>query len=176
MRFFFVGFMGSGKSTFGNQLSEHLGVNFFDLDYYIEQKYQYSISDIFENQGEIYFRKIEHEALLEIIHKSSSFILSTGGGTPCFHNNMQIMLDNGIVTYLKVPLETILKRLSSSKKQRPLIENKTQEELKAWIEKTLSHRELYYNKAHIIIDSLNLKPKTFINYIKHLNILPNTLQ
>ena len=176
MKLFFVGFMGSGKSTFGNQLSQFLNLTFFDLDNYIENKYQCKISVIFEKQGEDFFRKIEHNSLLEIINQNSSFVLSTGGGTPCYYNNMQIMLESGLVTYLKIPVETIYQRLISSNKVRPLVKNKTNNELKEWINKNLAFRETYYNKAHIIIDSLNLKPTTFVDYLEQLNISLNKLQ
>ncbi len=167
MRIFLIGYMGCGKSTFGNQLSMFLNIQFFELDTYIENKYRSKINKIFEKQSEEYFRKIEHESLIEIVNENKSFVLSTGGGTPCFYNNMEFMLNNGVV---KVPAETIYKRLILSKKERPLLKNKTNEDIKDFVYKTLTSREEFYNKAHIIVDSLNLNSENFINYLKQLNI------
>ncbi len=171
MKLFLVGFMGSGKSTFGKNLATHLQIPFFDLDDYIVQKKQTSITKIFKHFGDDTFRKYEQEALSEIIHNHIHFVLSTGGGTPCYNNNMELMLANGFVIYLKLAPEHILTRIRCSSKDRPLIQQfTTEDELLNWIEKTLIYREQFYSKANLTIDALNIKPKKLLQYLKQLNI------
>jgi shikimate kinase len=161
MKIFLVGFMGAGKTTNGKKLAKKLNLQFIDLDYYIEQKHRATISFIFDLIGEEGFRIIEHRAILEII-QGDNFLLSTGGGSPCFYNNMDIVNKNGLSIYLKLPAQALWQRLSKAKKKRPLLNNLNNNELLNYINNELKKREHFYNKADLIVDvhSLNINDLT----------------
>lgn len=167
MLYFLIGFMGSGKSTLGNQLAQLLHVDFFDLDKYIEHETRKSIQTIFETEGEEVFRKYESKYLKHIISTTSQAVISTGGGTPCFYNNLTMMQNSGIVIYLKQSTITLAKRIYFSKTNRPLIKNMSEEDLICWIEKKIQEREKYYNKANLIIEANNINAENLIRYLKH---------
>lgn len=156
MLIYLIGFMGSGKTTAGKKLATQLGYKFVDLDLLIEEKYKITIPDIFDRFDEKAFRIIEHETLQETISFQDT-IISTGGGTPCFYNNMEIINANGISVYLKLHPKSIQKRLLESKKKRPLILNKTSDELYEFIQIKLNERELFYQKAKYTIKAENLE-------------------
>ncbi|MDR2840709.1 MAG: shikimate kinase [Paludibacter sp.] len=152
-RIFLVGYMGSGKSFFGKRIAEHLGIGFLDLDTVIESKYRQSISDIFAQFGETQFREIEHKALLEIA-EFEDVIIATGGGTPCFFDNMQIMNSCGVTIYFRLTAEQLSLRLAKTKStKRPLIAHKTDAELQQYIASTLAERETFYLQATHIVDA-----------------------
>ncbi len=155
MRIFLMGFMGCGKTTIGKQVAEKLNFTFIDLDTFIEQKYQRSISSIFEKFGETYFREIEKKELKELLC-FSNIVVSTGGGTPCFFDNMQIINKLGISCYLQTDIEILATRLSTAKNQRPLIKGKTHSELIEFITETLGKREEFYKQATFTIVASNL--------------------
>jgi len=140
---FLIGFMGCGKSTSGALIAQKTGKEFIDLDLYISQKHNKSISEIFENNGEQAFRLIEHSALKEII-KFKNIIVATGGGTPCFFNNMELMNQNGFTVYLNTSPEILFERLISLKNTRPLLSGLSDEELEEFIKKELADRERFY--------------------------------
>ncbi len=165
MRIFLLGFMGSGKTTIGIQLSHALNYPFFDLDQYIEKQVNKSISDIFELEGENCFRQYETYHLIEIINKSNKAVVATGGGTPCFNQNMQIMQSSGITIYLKANTDTIFHRIKNTAKQRPLLLHKTDDELKKWITETIEQREAYYMQAHYIVDEVKMSIPFIISLI-----------
>jgi shikimate kinase len=143
-----LGYMGSGKSTIASLLSNKLQLPFKDLDSCIEEQEQMSISTIFESKGEIYFRKIEHLVFKELMASEESFVLSLGGGTPCYANNHHFLNGNGIVSiYLKTSIEGLYQRIKSEKNSRPLLSNKSSEELKEFIAQHLFERSFYYNQA-----------------------------
>ncbi|MGQ9846917.1 MAG: shikimate kinase [Bacteroidales bacterium] len=167
MRYFLIGFMGSGKSSLGYQLAKILNIDFFDLDQYIEQSTQKSIQAIFETEGEQPFRNYETKYLNQIISLSDNAVISTGGGTPCFNNNINIMLKNGIVIYLKNNPTTLAKRIFLSKTIRPLVKNMNESELSLWIEEKLKEREVFYNQANLIIEAQNISATQLKNYIEH---------
>lgn len=156
--------MGSGKTTIGKQLAKNLNLQFVDLDLFIENRYRKSISTIFKEKGEEGFREIERKALQEVAG-FEDVIISTGGGLPCFFNNIHLMNQTGTTIYLKVSVEELTKRLNVCKHNRPLISDKTLEELKDFIELNLNKREEFYNKASLVFDAEGLTTKEDINTI-----------
>lgn len=149
--------MGAGKSTVGKELARRMNYRFIDSDSYIENKEQMSIPAIFQQKGEQYFRQIEHETLMEITGLNESLILSTGGGAPCFMDNMELLKSSGLTIYLKLEPAIIFHRLTrAQKKNRPLIENKSPGQLMQFIIDKLNEREPVYNLSHIIVPGENL--------------------
>ncbi|CAM4101870.1 shikimate kinase [Flavobacterium sinopsychrotolerans] len=143
-----LGYMGCGKSTIANKLSKNIGIPFVDLDIKIEEKVNLSINAIFEKHGEIYFRKLEHEVFIELLNSPERLIIGLGGGTPCYANNHELLkADNVVSIYLKASIETLFSRLSANKSKRPLIANKSDEEMKEFIATHLFERSFYYNQA-----------------------------
>ncbi|MCK0158544.1 AAA family ATPase [Cellulophaga sp. F20128] len=148
MQIVLVGYMGSGKSTVGKELSKRLKINFLDLDNYIEEKYEMPISEIFSTKGEIFFRKSETECLKEVFELNDNIILSTGGGTPCYGENMEVMLQNSPnVFYLNVSIPELVSRLQKEKEHRPLIAKIPDGDLPEFIGKHLFERSFFYTKA-----------------------------
>lgn len=150
-RIFLVGYMGSGKTTMGKLLAQQLKLNFIDLDAYIEGKYHRTIAQIFQQEGESGFREIEKNCLHEV-GEFENVVVATGGGAPCFFDNMTFMNQNGTTIYLKMTVDQLSNRLSSSKAGvRPLIANKNNEELHHFISEGLAKREDFYLAAKSII-------------------------
>ncbi len=168
MRIFIIGFMGSGKTTVAKKLAPRLKLSFYDLDKLIEERYNKSIDTIFEDKGEESFRKKENLMLTEI-SSSDNFILSTGGGLPCFYDNMNMMNSKGKTVYLRMSPLALFSRLKNSKAHRPLIKNLDDGQLKLFIEKKLEEREPYYLRASVIIDALNVDYKRLISEIEKLS-------
>jgi len=145
-----VGLPGSGKSTFGRQLAEHLGFPFIDLDTQIEVKSLMKIPEIFAIQGEGKFREIETQVLEEVLSRPESFVMATGGGAPCFNDNMDLINSQSISVYLDVPLSSISSRIRTSKVQnRPMFQDMDQGEITLKLKNLLSQREYFYNQAKI---------------------------
>ncbi len=156
MKIVLIGYMGSGKTSIGKQLSSVLGIPFKDMDAEIEKNEGLSISRIFSEKGEIYFRKTENEVLKKILSQPEGYVLSTGGGTPCYSDSMAFITDREDVVsvYLKTPLDILTARLFLEKENRPLLAHlKTEEELNEFIRKHLFERAFYYNQASVIIDN-----------------------
>jgi shikimate kinase len=163
MRIFLIGYMGSGKSTIGKQLAPMLDLEFIDLDRYIENRWFRPIPQIFKEDGEEGFRKIEQKALTEV-SEFENVVIATGGGAPCFFNNMELMNETGTTVYLAPDNNTLTERLLQSKSERPLIKGKSKEELRSFITETIKLRELFYNKSKIIIRANNeLSPNHIIS-------------
>lgn len=150
-RIILIGYMGAGKTTVGKALAKELGIIFYDLDWYIESRMRKSVSQIFAERGEEGFRKIEHNMLHEVA-EFEDVIISCGGGTPCFFDNMDYLNQQGQVVYLKADPEVLYKHLLMGKGERPLLKNKTPEELITFIREQLEKREPYYTKAHYTVD------------------------
>lgn len=150
-RIIIIGYMGAGKTTVGKALSKQLNMPFYDLDWYIESRMRKTVKEIFDERGEEGFRIIEHNLLHEVA-EFEDVIISCGGGVPCFYDNMEYMNQQGETVYLKATPEVLYGHLKMGKSVRPLLENKTQEEVKDFINKQLKIREPYYNKAKYILD------------------------
>jgi len=163
---YIIGFMGSGKSTAGKKLAELLGWTFIDIDRKIEEVAGKTIPQIFSQKGEEVFRKIESE-VLKSIKTQEGTVVSTGGGTPCHGDNMDYMLGSGLTVYLKMTPEQLTYRLLESTVVRPLIKNVSDEELPEFIERVLSSREKWYNRADIIIEGINLDINRLLSMINN---------
>ena len=150
-RIILIGYMGAGKTTVGRALSKAMGLPFYDLDWYIESRMHKTIPQIFAERGEEGFRLIERNMLHEVA-EFENVIISCGGGTPCFFDNMEYMNGQGDVIYLKASPEVLYKHLLMGKTERPLLKNKTPEQLIAFIKEQLEIREPYYTKAKHVLD------------------------
>ncbi len=146
MRYFIIGFMGSGKTYWGKQWSELSKLPFYDLDEEIEKQEGKSVSAIFAEKGEAAFRKMETDVLNSFFAKDN-FIVSCGGGTPCFHKNMKQMNEAGVTIYLESTVEELVQRLHTEKETRPLIAGMADEVLGEFISNKLNERKPYYQLA-----------------------------
>lgn len=164
-RIFLIGFMGSGKSTIGKIMKRDKGWDFIDLDDYFEAHYKTTIKQYFADYGEEAFRKSEQEILNEVI-KEENVIIATGGGTPCFFDNMEVMNANGLTIYIKLSPEALAKRLSGPQQVRPLVAGKTNDELQNYIEEKLSEREPFYKKAKVVVDADNIEIDALVRVIE----------
>ena len=157
--------MGSGKSSIGKELAHKLGIDFIDLDDAIEKKTGKTISNIFSEEGEGSFRKIEHECLKDIIF-IDNIVVATGGGTPCFYNNMELINQYGISVYIKFNAGFLASRLYENKGSRPLINNfSKKEDFKIFIETNLDEREKFYLQSNFTIDGKNISVKKIIEML-----------
>ena len=150
-RIILIGYMGSGKTTVGKALSKDTGMMFYDLDWYIESRMRKTVSQIFAERGEEGFRQIEYNMLHEVA-EFENVIISCGGGTPCFFDNMDYLNQQGDVVYLKATPETLYKHLLMAKVERPLLKDKSPEELIAYITDHLKERAPFYEKARHTLD------------------------
>ncbi len=150
-RIIIIGYMGSGKTTVGHALSQDLNLPFYDLDWYIESRMHSTVKEIFDTKGEEGFRRIEHNMLHEVA-EFEDVIISCGGGTPCFFDNMDYLNQQGETVFLKCTPDVLYQHLKMGKTVRPLLLNKTPEEVREFINVQLKEREPFYNKAKHIID------------------------
>lgn len=150
-RIILIGYMGSGKTTLGKALSKETGLMFYDLDWYIESRMRKTISELFAEKGEEGFRQVEYNMLHEVA-EFEDVIISCGGGTPCFFDNMDYLNQQGDVVYLKATPETLYKHLQMARVERPLLKGKSQEELIDYITTHLQEREPYYQQARYQLD------------------------
>jgi shikimate kinase len=168
MRVYLVGFMGSGKSTVGKKLAKQLEYNVIDLDRYIEAKLFKTIPEIFKEKGEESFRVLETKYLSEIA-QFENVVISTGGGTPCFNKNLEIMRDSGTVIYLELEQKALVSRLANSKrKDRPMLDNIGTLELNNFVENKMKERVQFYEKAHIKLNAMSIDIKLLAEKIKAL--------
>ena len=138
-KIFLIGLPGSGKTTMGLDLAVHLGIQFVDLDQEVEKAEKQSIPEIFQEKGEAHFRQLEKYHLENVIQELDEFVLATGGGTPCFFNNLDLMKEHGSIIYINTPIDRIHQRLANDA-TRPLMKSKSLEEL-------LAERKGWYNQA-----------------------------
>jgi shikimate kinase len=168
MKIVLMGYMASGKSTVGRLLASQLGVQFIDLDDYIEAAEKKSIKTIFSEKGEIFFRKLEHKMLLEVLEKDESLVLSTGGGTPCYANNIEMILDKSDCSvYLGMTIPHLVNRISKEKEHRPLVKNIPNEDLPEFIGKHLFERIPFYTQAKYTLDG-SAGPEDLVTEIRSL--------
>lgn len=146
-RILLIGFMAAGKTTLGKALARELGLQFIDLDHYIENRYRCTVSQLFAERGEEAFRQIERNMLHEVA-EFEDVIIATGGGTPCFFDNMDYMNGQGTTVFLEASVDTIHTRLTIARTQRPLVAQKTSDELRDYIIQMLELRKPYYTRAH----------------------------
>ncbi len=168
MKIVLIGYMGSGKTTVGQQLASKLKIPFKDLDQEIEIVEEKTISQIFSEKGEIYFRKAEIKILKDILNDQNNLVLATGGGTPCYSNVMNVLKSdkNCITIYLNSSLDTLTGRIFNEKRKRPLISHlSTKEELKDFIAKHLFERSFYYNQSSYKIKTDGLTVEEVVNKI-----------
>lgn len=170
-RIIIVGYMGAGKTTVGKVLSKDLGLQFYDLDWYIEGRMRKTVPQIFAERGEDGFRTVERNMLHEVA-EFEDVVISCGGGTPCFFDNMEYLNQQGDTVYLKATPEVLYSHLKMGRVERPLLKNKTAEEMQAFIKEQLSQRESYYLQAKHVLDVSLLdnyeKIKITVSYLREL--------
>ena len=150
--------MGAGKTTVGKALSQSLALPFYDLDWYIEERYRRTIPQIFAENGENGFREIEQKILHEVA-EFENVVISTGGGAPCFFDNMEFMNRTGKTVFLDVHPDVLFRRLRVAKQQRPILQGKEDEELKAFIIQALEKRAPFYHQAQYIFNADELEDR-----------------
>ena len=147
MRIYLIAYMGSGKSTLGRRLAKYAGLQFIDMDNYLEERNYKTIPQIFDEEGEAEFRKKERKALEELT-EFTDVVIATGGGAPCFYDNINVMNKTGKTVYLDIDPEILADRLMNSKTDRPLIKGKSHKELVEFIDETLRERNKFYRQAN----------------------------
>jgi shikimate kinase len=165
MKIFLVGFMGSGKTVLGEKIAAAMKVPFVDLDKKIEKQEKKSITEIFQSKGENYFRTIEAEALRKT-KRNANAVIATGGGAPCFHDNMHWMNESGITVYLSAKPAELYHRLLTDRENRPLISSLTDIALMEFVMGTLGKRERFYSMAQIKLNAKTATAKQAVEAIK----------
>lgn len=168
MKISLLGYMGSGKTTIGTELAAELNMEFIDLDVYLESQHDKSISDIFKSEGEIKFRKFEREALEEVLERNENIVLSLGGGTPAYYNNMELVNQHAFSIYLRLTPKELISRLTHEKSVRPLIAHLSEAEMPEFIAKHLFERRPFYEEAKFKIDVKEKSPFDIVGEIKSL--------
>jgi len=156
--------MGAGKSVIGSLVAEKTGFEFIDIDFLIEFNSKKTISELFTAKGEAYFRNLETETLHQLAGKESC-VIATGGGLPCFNNNMEWMNRHGITVYIKQDVEELVRRLEKNAENRPVLKQANSESLFQYISNLLKKRELFYNQSKYILKGPLISPETVINTV-----------
>ena len=154
--------MCSGKTTLGRAFALKMGLQFIDMDWYIEGRFHKTVKQIFAELGEDAFREMERKMLHEV-GDFENVMISTGGGTACFFDNVQYMNQQGQTVYMKASIDTLFSRLQIGKGKRPLLMKMTDEEMKAYITEQLAYREQFYSQASYVFDSNRLESRTQID-------------
>lgn len=170
MRIFLIGFMGSGKSTLGKKLALKLGYQFLDMDKVVESNIHMSIAEHFEKFGEDSFRRAESK-VLKSTKLPEDCVIATGGGSPCFFDNLEWMNANGTTIYLALPAKALAKRLESATGQRPVLQNLKGEALEQFISEKLESRDKFYIQADIILSDQNQTAEKLIEILKNKGYL-----
>jgi len=157
--------MGSGKTTLGKRLANKLEYSFIDLDAEIEKIENCSINEIFDDKGETYFRELESKILHDIISENRNIVLSVGGGTPCFNDNMKLINETGTSVYLKYNAGILCSRLLNAKTERPLIKGLDETQLKEFVANKLLEREAFYNQSKLVIERNNVRVEDVLNLL-----------
>lgn len=165
MRIFLIGFMGCGKTSVGKKLAHKLNLQNLDLDQIIESQSGKTISQIFEAEGEEAFRKLERDVLHLLLEKDN-YVLSCGGGTPIFFDNLESMKASGKTVYLEMNPAALYSRLKNETHKRPLLKEKNEEQIKEFISENLNNRKKYYEQADIIIPALNIDYQELIKHFR----------
>ncbi len=165
MRIYLIGFMGSGKTTVGRVLARRLGFDFLDIDNEVERLAGMSVRGIFKTRGEDFFRELERRVLQQTLDRENT-VISTGGGTPCQHGNMEFIKNSGVSIYLMMQLDSILNRLEKSKNPRPLVQGLNREELSSYVESELEKRKEFYNSADYVIKAESVSIDQIISFLK----------
>jgi shikimate kinase len=172
MRIFLIGFMGAGKSALGKGLAAELGLKFIDLDKEIEKHFSKDVAAIFATEGEDVFRDTESQKLAEVI-EGDDFVLATGGGTPCFGDNMQQMKESGTTIYLKMSTDHLVQRLEPESDTRPLLGGKKGHELWTLVHELLQEREPDYLKADYKVKAWDLKSSELAEFLRLYEVVPS---
>lgn len=165
MRIYLIGYMACGKTTLGKELAKKLSLSFLDLDKYLEKKYFKTIPQIFEEEGESGFR-LKEQACLQEVSEFEDVVIATGGGAPCFFDNVEVMNRTGICIFLDVDAEELANRLMQSKTERPLVKGKSPEELVGFIEGMLEKRRPFYEQASYQITGSNITVQEMLTRIE----------
>ncbi len=164
-----IGYMGSGKSKIGQILAQKLDFPFYDLDFLIENELKKSIGEIFSEEGEVFFRKKEHEVFKRVIESNQSYVLSTGGGTPCYANNHLFLANEDVVSiYLKASIPVLVSRLKNEIDKRPLLQSLKDEETFEFIAKHLFDRSYFYNQCKYSVLTDDKTPEQIVAEINDL--------
>ena len=167
MKIYLIGFMGSGKTYWGRQLSEKLNIPLFDMDEQIINSEGRSVNEIFEKYGEEYFRLKEKGILHVVTESHASFVMACGGGSPCYFNNIDFMNQSGTTVWLNTPITILVNRLLKEKDKRPLLKDLSDAQLMSFVIKKFSDRKIYYEQADVIVDDENISLDHFIEKIFH---------
>jgi len=168
MRIFLIGFMGCGKSTMGRALAASLNLTFIDLDTFLEERYFRTIPQIFAEEGEENFRRKERK-VLEEVSSFDNVIIATGGGTPCFYDNMELMNNSGFCIFLDVEIDSLVSRLIHAKTERPLIKGKSPDELRLFIQGMMQKRRPFYETARYILKGKEIFPEQVLELVRMEN-------
>jgi shikimate kinase len=166
MKIVLVGYMASGKSTIGKLISESLNIPFYDLDDIIENNLNLKINQIFDQKGELFFRKKEREVLIDFLNSTENYVLALGGGTPCYYDNFELyQLESVYSIYLKASVNTLFERLLSQKATRPLVSRLSEEELQEFVAKHLFERSYFYHQVKTIVSIDKKKESEIVSEI-----------
>ncbi|MEG2493309.1 MAG: shikimate kinase [Rikenellaceae bacterium] len=165
---FLVGYMGCGKSTLGRELAREMGCEFFDTDDIIEKQEGVNISDIFAQKGENSFRDMERK-VIETLSEKKNAIVSTGGGLPCFRENMDLMNKIGFTIYIDVPIDILVSRIAKTGAKRPLVAQKSNAEISEFVLKSIAEREPFYAKAKMKVSGRSLRASDIIQMLNIQN-------